>query len=940
MHHVAPQHGTSQQVLSQHVSLLPKPACRFLVAAILLMLISGLAAAATSGETGRLQQTVVPTFQTLHLTLDPSQDTYRGSSEIELLARSTAGSFQLHFVGEGEPILRLVGERGEIPTEIELDGSGTILVRTHEPLLPGRYTLQLDFVAAFGSALEGVYRVEREGASYIFSVFEPVDARKAFPCWDEPEFKIPFQLTLTVPDDHVPISNTLEEEVRVEGGWKTVVFSRTQPLPSYGVAIASGPFELSPIEGLGVPGRIVTTPGQKHLTGSAVEATRRLLPALEKYLGVPYPYAKLDLLAVPGFPSGGLENPAAPIFSEDRLLLDSHSSTTASHLSQAIILAHELSHMWFGNLVTVEWWDDIWLNESFATWISYKMAEEVFPGLEAGIARAKQSRRAFELDSQPGAPAIRSELSSPHDAFSGNAALIYEKGSQVLTMFERFVGEGRFRRSIREYLQTHAGGNASAEDFWAALDTEAGQPVSLAMRTFLEQPGFPLVEVERLGSGKLRVRQRRFSNQPGASERLLWKIPVAIRISEGASSRTEVFLLDRESSTVELAPRAAGEPSAAAPGWLFPNANASGYYRWSVPADTMQRLAEKLSERLSPVERYEYLANASSLFAAGKMESEAYLGIVSRFREDPDPAVLSALVAALGEVRNNFITPELEPAFARFVHATLFPVLDRIGLQQKLGEAAGIEGLRSDLYFRLGRDGGDQDLRQHARQLVAGFLDQRGEEHSPSPLIQPALRLAALDGDPAFFSRYWNRLRQSSNPQQSRDLLTALGSFPDPELHHKVLGACLDGTLGPGELALFSSVLIDGTRGSEPLYQWMKANYGRLQDQLPPIFRSFLPYFASGCSAERLADAEVFFARPEHRVPGSDSQMAQVVAEVENCLRLRRRGGAGVARFLAGFEQAAAIRLPSISETVAPSPVLERPESLCSSRETYSRGPI
>lgn len=882
---------------------LPRSRCSFareFAAFFSLVLIASTLAAAGPGavsDNGRLPRTIVPTNQSLHLILDPSRDHFHGSTEIELVAHSRVDQFRLHFLGESVSALELRGEKSSLATEHLLE-KGTLRVEPEEPLAPGRYRLKIGFTASFGGPLEGIYRVERDQATYIFSVFQPIDARRAFPCWDEPGFKIPFHLTLTVPESHLPISNTLEELVRVEDGWKTVVFRPTRPVPSYGMAVASGPFETTPIEGLGVPARIVTTPGQGEMTTLAAEATRRLLPALESYLGQPYPYGKLDLLAVPGFPSGGLENPAAPIFSEGRLLLDPDSAQSTSRLSQAIILAHELSHMWFGNQVTVAWWDDIWLNESFATWISYKMVGEVFPELGAEALRIKSLQRAFELDSLPGAPAIRGELSSPGEAFSVNAALVYEKGSQVLTMFERFVGEDRFRESLREHLTTHAWRNATSGDFWGAIDRGAGRNVSAALQTFLEQPGVPVLVFEELGGGKIRIHQRQLADSEGAGIQKRWKIPILLRFPSDVATGTKAFLLEEESQIVHLPSAGAEEPK-----WFFPNAEASGYFRWSLPAGAMRRLAEEASKDLAPVERLDFLSNLSTLFAVGEISSEVYLETAGRFRDDPDPAVSRALVDLLGDFRSRLVTPELEPAYARYVREILTPIHQRIGLERQPGEAEGFEALRADLYFLLGGDGEQTSLRHDARERVEDYLrlPEPGSEPALPPLIEPALRLAALKGDSALFTRYWQRFLSTTNPRERRMLLIGLGSFSAPELHQTVLTAYLEGSLGPGDLALLAGILIDGTRGSETLYQWMKESYAPLKAQLPPIFRSFLPRFAGGCSAERLADARVFFDHPEHRVPGSDTQLEQVAAEVEDCLRLRERERQGLERFLAAY---------------------------------------
>ena len=862
---------------------------------------TSLPAFAESAE-GRLGDNVRPTSQAIHLTLDPHQGDYRGSVEIQLTVARATDHFRLHSAGHTFERTALSGAAGDLAIEVEPQGEDVIRVRAEQTLAPGDYVLAIDFTAAFASPLEGLYTVEREG-SYAFSVFQPVGARRAFPCWDEPEFKIPFQVTLTVPEGNLAIAASREEKSSLADGWRTVLFRKTPPLPSYGVSIAVGPFETVRIDGLGVPGRLVTAQGRSHLAPIAAAGAGKILRALEEYFDRPYPYDKLDLLAVPEFPSGGVENPAAVVFSEDSLLFDA-TAPADRRRGQAVLMAHELSHMWFGNLVTLKWWDDVWLNESFATWMSYKIVAELFPELRVDALAVRRVQRAFDLDAQSTAPPIRREFASPQEAFTVSAPLTYQKGSKVLTMIESWVGAETFRNGVNAYLETHAWGNAEAADFWRAIDRSANQDVSAAFSSFIEQPGFPLIEVE-MRDGRLNMDQQRFANYGKSAEQLRWNIPVAVKLLSASSARTEKFLLAAPAAGSKPTPPNSfvfpeGEQSVDS---FFPNAGASGYYRWNLPAEQLRAMAGRASDTLTPVERLDLVSNSTALLAAGKLGGDVYLDILSVVAHDPDPVVVSAVVNALGKVRMALVSSELEAGYVRYLRKALTPAWARLGLAPKPGESEMVGPLRSELYRVLGGDGHDVRLRHHARDLVSSFLAEADEAAAGHPssnltLIAPALQVAALDGGQDLFSKYRKRLKASPDPGSRRDLIIALGSFPSDELRHAALDSFIEGELDPGELIQLAVTVQQSADGGDMLLDWLIESHDDLVSLLPPFLRSFLPLFVGGCSAERLATAKAFFGQEKHRVDGTERQMAQVAEQVEDCVRLREREGAVVARYL------------------------------------------
>lgn len=357
---------------------------------------------------------VTPVSEDVSLVLDAWKTNYAGSVSIALRVEGTVREVRFHARDMDLQSVRLETPDGTIGLEHAVGEKGTVTARLPSPLGPGDYTLEVAFANDFETRGTGIYRTEQAGEAYLFTQFQPEFARLAFPCFDEPHFKIPWQLTLVVPAGHLAVSNTPVEEESSSGETRTIRFRRTEPLPSYLVALAIGPLETTPVPNMSIPSRIVTAKGKRHLTGEAVSLTPRLLKALEDYFGSPYPYRKLDQLAVPEFNFGAMENVGAITYRDTILLRDPGSLTTAQKQRLSSVMAHEMAHMWFGNLVTPKWWDDLWLNESFASWLALKMVNRVYPELDMSNRDISTRQWAMANDALPSTMAIRRHV--PSDA--------------------------------------------------------------------------------------------------------------------------------------------------------------------------------------------------------------------------------------------------------------------------------------------------------------------------------------------------------------------------------------------------------------------------------------------------------------------------------------------------------------------------------------------
>ncbi len=838
----------------------------------------------------RLGTEVVPTFERIDLTLDARKPDYRGSVRIDLrVGRETSA---IHFHAEGMTIatMNLRGPAGPVTLTWEVGPRGYVTATSPAPLPVGDYTLAIDFTQQFGTQAVGLYRLDSEGQSYAFSQFESDDARKAFPCWDEPMFKIPFQVTLRLPEEHLAVSNTPPERVSVAKGWKTVVFRRTKPLPSYLLAIITGPLETVSIKGMSVPGRVIVPRGETGLAGEAAEMTPRLLAGLERYFGRPYPYEKLDLIAVPEFWPGAMENPGAITFRDDALLLDSDLASVGPRRRLARYIAHEAAHMWFGDLVTMKWWDDLWLNESFAEWMGDKIADQVYPELRVGLEALGARSAAFATDAKLATRAIREPVTTLDNLLQTADELAYFKGQAVLGMFERWVGPEAFRRGVRGYLKRHEWGSAEAVDLWNALSEASGKDVAGPLATFLDQGGVPLVSVELLPDGRVALSQKRFLNAGAAvPQDLLWKIPVTLKYSDGKETRTKAVLLQERSATVAL-------DSAQPVVWIHPNAEEAGYYRWDVGPEMLQTLAGNALQNLDTRERMGFIDDAGGLLQAGILHGDVFLRLLGRFSDDPDAQVLNALLERIDGVRQAFITPPLAPAFGRYVRATLAPALKRHGLRRKPGEDELVSLARSGLMRRLADYGGDEAVLSYADSLATRYL---ADPASVDPsLVGTALDLSAMRGDPMRFDAYRRRFETAQSPTDRSRFLDAMGWFRDPKLVDQALDYILTGPLRPQELFTIPQGIGQSIQYEGRPWAWVMGHYDAIVSRLPEMFRVYMPYFAAGCSSERLDEARAYFEDPKHQTPGWDREFAKMAEGVTDCVSLREREGAAVAAYL------------------------------------------
>ncbi len=505
---------------------------RLIIAVALIACLTG--CATKSIDPLRLDHSVEPMSQQIALSLDPDTDSYFGSLSTEIQVHAAIKTFRLHARHLGIISMKIKGNGMEESVAFSEGEKGTLTVHTASELEPGTYSLRTTFTNAYSRQGTGIYKVEYEGRNYLFTQMEPEYAREAFPCWDAPEFKIPWELQLIVPTDCVTIANMPIKSERLIGGLKEVVFEPTPPMPSYLVAVAVGAFEKVEIPGFPVPGKLIVPTGKAGLAAEAVRVSPPLIHALEDYFDIPYPYAKLDLVAVPEFNYGAMENVGLITFRDTALLRDPKALTLSQKQGLASIIAHEMAHMWFGNLVTPVWWNDLWLNESFASWMALKTVNQVFPEYEMANNDIRSRQHAMDTDARSTSQPIHRPIAASDSMTHLFDALAYNKGMAVLDMVEDWMGKDAFRKGMTQYMNDNAWGNADVFDLAESLSTVVDSDVLAIMKSFVNQAGIPLLTVEPVGSDRIRITQQRYAQYGVQLEYpVRWTIPVVLKYSDG-----------------------------------------------------------------------------------------------------------------------------------------------------------------------------------------------------------------------------------------------------------------------------------------------------------------------------------------------------------------------------------------------------------------------
>jgi aminopeptidase N/puromycin-sensitive aminopeptidase len=832
-----------------------------------------------SAEAERLPRTVIPQHYRLQLSPDLAADSFTGDEEIEVGVQRSTSVVRLH---AADLEISTAGARwadnARVAAEVTYDVAEEMAILTFsEPLPVGPVTLDLSFSGALNDDLRGFYRGESgTGKTFATTQLEATDARRAFPCFDEPEWKAAFDVTLIVDEGHAAFSNgaVIDNVPGPAAGKKTVRFTTTPRISTYLVAFVVGDFSCLEGEASGVPIRVCAAPERVHLGQYALDAAEWLVPFFEDYFGVPYPFDKLDNIGVADFDAGAMENAGAVIYRETGLLVDPEESSLSQRKRVAAVVAHELAHQWFGDLVTMEWWDDLWLNEGFADFMESRSLGEWQPTWNPTLENAGAAGWPLASDTLREPRAIRAKAETPEEINALFDGIAYGKTSAVLRMLESYVGPAAMQQGIHHYLTRHAYDNATASDFFDALAGAADRPVGAVMESFVHQAGVPRVKATSRCEGTetvLDLSQDRFfvnSELLGSDPERRWTIPVCY--DEG-----ECVLLTEVAQQFHIA---------GCRKTLFVNHDGQGYFVTEYPVEQIDLLRDKLWTDLSPADRLILLRDEWMLVRAGVRPIGVYLDLISAFAAETEPQVFDQFLGRFSTLEERLLREEDRDRFQKWLRAFLIPILDRVGWEAKEGESELTVGLRQDLMDVLGTVASDPQVLAPARGIVEAYL--AGQRVDPNRL-SGALDLAAIHGDATLYDRYLEKLERVETPQEYTLVLAALGSFRDEALIRRTLERALSDQVKSQDLRTALGRLSDNPQAETLRWDFLRERWSDYLAKIPPQSHSvLLPYAGRGiCDGKQLEEFRAFAADK----PFNASKMAETEEVIANCLAFRRR---------------------------------------------------
>jgi len=893
-----------------------------------------------TAPTGKLPEGVAPSAYRLDLVVDPRDELgFSGTVEIDITLDAAQSGIWLHGRDLEAREVQFTPDGGAAlaGTYAQKSDQGLARLDFPAPIGPGKGTLRIVYDAKWGPGLSGLYRVTQGEEPYAFTQFEATSARYAFPGFDEPRFKTPFAVSLTAPEDMVAIGNTIEDKAEPaspegkSGAWTRHVYRVTEKLPTYLLAFAVGHLDVVEAKPIApnafrrdpLPFRGIAAKGRGKELAYALEHTPAYVASLERYFARPYPYDKLDILAVPDFAAGAMENAGAITFREWLILVDEKAAPANQKRAFAGVMSHELAHQWFGNLVTMPWWDDIWLNEAFATWMAGKVIEETHPEYEAPIGSLERTLYAMDTDSLVAARQIRQPIESDHDIDNAFDSITYSKGGGVLAMFERYVGKDTFRDGLRQYMARHAFGSATYEDLLVAISDAAGKDVAPAFKTFLFQPGVPLVEAELKcddAHAEVALTQSRFLplGSKGESDRQ-WMIPLCLRYGDDDGLKETCTLLTEKSASVPLEGKC--------PSYLLPNADSAAYVRWTMPAVALRALLEgKASNKAgvipnknAPAQKAPKLtvrerrgvADAVAVgLSTGRLSLSAAMPLLEILARDPHPKVAEAPLRQLTFLHKNVVDEGTRGKVEIYARALYRPVLQGLGEAPRPDDTPEQREFRATVMDFLLKVAHDEDLRARLAPLGRKYLGGDGPSSTVNPaavspeIASAALSAAVMEGDAHFFGAVASRLSSSKDALVRGRVLGALASTENKELAARAVLMLVSDDLRTNETPTLLGALINNPHSRDATWAFMKERFEDVRKHWPAGWEGDLPLYVTGfCGEDNARDVEAFFEPRVETLPGGPRNLALALEAIELCTARVSHHKADAERFFTTLKQ-------------------------------------
>jgi len=814
----------------------------------------------------RLPRLAVPSAYRIELAPDLAEFTFTGSVEIDVEILELTDRLVLNAIELTIHTATISIAGTEHTVSIDLDETTERLTLSSDTTLPpGPATVAITFDGLLNDQLHGFYRssyADAAGVEHTIATtqFQSTDARRCFPCWDEPAYKATFETTLIVDAEHLAVSNTAEVDRRAEpDGRMRVRFAPTMIMSTYLVAFVVGPLEATePIDADGVPVRVVHRPGQAHLTGFALDVAAHALGWLSDYFAIPYPSDKVDLIAIPDFAFGAMENLGCVTFREVLLLVDPDEASQPELQVVADVINHELAHMWFGDLVTMQWWEGIWLNEAFATFMETSCSDAYRPDWRVWDTFARARAQAFDVDALSSTRPIEYPVLSPQDAEGMFDLLTYEKGAAVVRMLEQYLGADVFRDGVRHYIATHAYKNTKTTDLWHSLELVSGQPVQALMHAWIFQGGHPVVTATVTPHG-LRLEQHHFTLDPSKGDDRTWAIPLVIRHSGGTTS----VLMDQPSmllTGITDAPLTVSE-------------GANGFLRTAIAIDALPDPAN-----LSPAERHSVVDDAWAACVAGSLTAAEFLRLCRHFAGEDDLNVWQAISTGLHGL-DRLVDDDTRPTFQAAVRELAEPILARIGPEPATDDSDRTRELRATLVRVLGTVGGSPTVIAAAAEAL---------DHNDASLAAAALAVVSHNGGEDDYDIVHDRWRSADDPQSEVRNLRALAHFPSVELVDRLLTEIGDGSVRTQDAPYVLARAMHNRFVDRYVWAYVRDNWADLDSRFPS---NSIPRMLSGITALDQPDLvnEVADFLADHPIPQAGKQVEQHLERQAINARLRDR---------------------------------------------------
>ena len=836
----------------------------------------------------RLPTDVRPEHYKLHLTPDLEKATFAGDETIDVTLSRPADSITLNAADiQFQSVTANAGKR-EMKADVSLDQAKQQARFTFPGTLPaGPVKLKIAYTGILNGKLRGFYLSKAEGRRYAVTQFESTDARRAFPAFDEPDFKATFDVTIVAPKEDMVISNTnvISDATGPTVGEHTVSFARTPKMSTYLLAFLVGDFKCIDGASDGVPIRACTTPEHVQYAHFALESAEYILHYYDNYFGIKYPMPKLDMIGIPDFEAGAMENFGAITYRESDMLVDEKNAPVRAKAGVASVVAHEMAHQWFGDMVTMKWWNNIWLNEGFATWMSNKPLEAWEPEWHIDEQVASDLNGALNLDAQKVTRTIRAEANTPDEINEMFDGITYEKGGSILHMVESYLGEETFRQGVHNYLEAHMYGNATAEDFWNAQTANSHKPVDKIMESFIAQPGVPLLTFGKTTTGEVQVTQSRFFLNPkvvpqNAGEQV-WTVPVCFKTD---GTKRECELLTGKQATLKL-------PSAAI---FYADGGGAGYYRSQYAPEDYKALLSQVTTLTGP-ERVNMVGDELALMRAGRSPAGDFFSLAASLKDDDSSAVIENVVGGIHMLWGRVAATQRERnELSSWVVSTYKSRLTGLG-EPKESDTPEQQELRAELFGLIGDIGDDPNVIAESKQIAEAYLADPSKVNAT--LAEAALAVAATHGDAAFFDLLQKTAETSKDPGIASSALYDLATFKNPNLTRRALDYATSGKVRNQDSITLFAIALRSPNTQDTAWNYIQQNWPKVRAQFTMFTGGELVGSTGAfCTTEKRDQVKEFFTA--HKVAASAKALTRSQNSINDCVDLRAEQASNLQHWL------------------------------------------